>query len=750
MPRLVRLALLSRAEAPMRQPSRSAALRAACLAAGGMAFLFVGFFGTGLAAFDPGIRLTAQILFGVPLVVWASIRLRGPSEILDWAILGGLLLALVVSLFSLDMTGSLEAFGLSVAFAVLFFLMREASTRPGLRAAVAVGISAAITLWLLVAASTWLGQKLEWISAGGGIPDLESGPIPGWSSANTLPILSLVGLPFLMEIPWRLARRILSPLYVGASLVVIPLSLGRAAYLGILGALVAYELLRGAPILRGAARMLRERHLVAVAASAGILIVAAAAGVEAARGWGLVLAVMTSRWRLWEQAASIFADRPLMGAGPSTFQWLRLENAPDYGDRITVYLAHDVVMQTLADGGLLLLSALALVLGAYAFSLRRQSAPLNLRQRVGLAVLIGFSAVSLLDDMSTFNAVTAMVVTLAAWVLGPRNSAGGGARPLALPIAIALLAAVSLPAVVSIDVARINAAMARQAALAGNWSAATERFRIAIAAHPVDAGYRLGLGLALTRIGDATGAMGAYAAAASLAPGDPRPFAALATLSHDNGERTRLLDFAARRTIRDPQYAYRLGEALTATGDAKRAMDAYALAVAIDSRLFGVLPDSIDRSAVAAAVRRTVEAFRDQADIIGLWVDDDVDLSLRRLSRVAPPAWQAVAAVRNGALAEAGRFALAALGADPHAANSYQSGAYVAAAECDPIRVAQLRHLLRLIPLASIPHAGRVAEAWDDAYREEGLGDYQPIDPATLPSLPEWPLPLVPPPGACD
>lgn len=734
----------------MRRPdAHSLATWTAPISLGGAAFLLVGFFGTGLPAFDAGVRLAAQILFVVPLAVWACRRIRGPREPLDWAILGGLALALVVAIVSLDQTGSLEAFGLSVAFALLFWLMREVSARPGLRAAVAFGVAGAITLWLLIAASTWLGQKIQWITLGGGVPDLESWPIAGWSSTNTFPVLALVGLPFVLETHSGLVRRVVVMLYGGASVVVIPLSVGRAAYLGILVALAAYELLRGAPVLRHALSALRRRRLLWATLAGGVVLVLAGVALEAARGWGLVLSVMASRWRLWEQAATIFSRRPLTGGGPSTFPWLRLESAPDYADRVSVYLAHDVLMQTLADGGLLLLAALGVVLAMYAWTVWRHRATLDRRQRIGLAVLIGFGAASLLDDMSTFNAVTALVVTIGAWVLGPGSSAPRGRRGWALPMAIALLAAASLPAVVSIDVARTNAAAARHAAFAGNWRVAADRFRTAIGAHPVDAGYQLGLGLALAHVGDRGAAVTAYGAAQKLASGDPRPYGAIASLTLDARERARLLDLAARRIIRDPQYAFRLGGAMMELGDIDRATDAYALAVAIDSRLFGALPTGIDKSAVAAAVKTTVGGFRDQADIIGPWVGNDVALALGRLTPDAPPAWRAVNAAQDGRLGEADRFVSTALADEPHAAIPYQAAEYVAAMRCDSARLTRLQMLYDLVLTVPTTQPGRVAERWDDAYREQGLGDYQPLEPGTMPVLGEWPVPLVAAPTAC-
>lgn len=714
------------------------------VALGASAFLLVAFFGTGLPAFDPGVRLAAQILFVVPLAIWAVLRLRGPRELLDWAILGGLALALAVALLSLDQTGSMEALGLSIAFALLFWAMRDLATYRPARAGIASGVTIAITLWLLIAAFAWISQKIEWIQLGGGLPNLESGPIPGWSSANTFPVLVLLGVPFLYAMPGGLAKRALISLYAGASLVVIPFSVGRAAYLGMAVALVTFELLRGAPLLRGIYPGLRRRRLVPAAALA---VLALLGGLVASGGHigDLVASTMTSRWRLWEQAASIFAERPIAGGGTSTFHWLRLEHTPDYTDRSTVYLAHNVVVQTAADGGLLLLAALAIVVGTFGYAIWRRRSNLDRFQRLTLAVLIGFTATSLLDDMSLFNAVTAMVVTLAAWAVGPARATSRRTDPL-LPIAVGLLAVVTLPAVMGVGLARAEAANARRAAVQGNWSTAAAGFEAAGEQHAVDGGYRLGLGLALAQLGDEAGARAAYREAMELAAGDPRPYGALAALSENADERARLLDLAARRTIHDPQYAYRLGITLLELDRQHDAVHAMALAVAIEPRLFGVLPSGVDRSAVADALPALLAQFQPQADIIGPAAAQDVDLARSKLSTDAPPAWRAVAARRAGDTGVTEELAHRAIELGPYDPRAYQAAAYSA---CDPeSRERALMLAARLGGDARPP--SEVREAWDDAYREQGLGDYQPPQALQLPELAAWPIPLVGPPPPCE
>lgn len=284
------------------------------VALGIWSFGFVGFFGTGLPAFDPAVRTIAQVAYAVPVAAWAVWRLRGPRDALDVAIIAGLMLSLAVTLLSLDAVGSLEALGLTTGFALLFWAMRDLASYPAARAAVSTGVAVAITLWLLIAAFTWTARKIDWIQLGGGLPNLESGPIPGWSSANTFPILILLGVLFVRGMPAGLGRSLVTALFLAASVVVIPFSLGRAGYLGILVTLLALLLLHRSSVGRDAASWFRgalPRVLAAI--GIGALVVAAGVWIIGGRLADVVAGVMASRWRLWEEAASIFAERPARG-----------------------------------------------------------------------------------------------------------------------------------------------------------------------------------------------------------------------------------------------------------------------------------------------------------------------------------------------------------------------------------------------------------------------------------------------------
>ncbi|MEO8247597.1 MAG: hypothetical protein ABI622_10825, partial [Chloroflexota bacterium] len=196
------------------------------------AFLFVAFMGSELLAAEPTLRVIAQVGWAAPVAAWAAWRLRGPRTGLDWAILGALAAMLLVALASADPQGSMDSLGLAVAYALAFWAMREVGTMPRLRAAVAVGVSYALTFWLILVAAFWLLEKIGWFTASGTLPALESNQVFIWGTTNAFPVMALVALPF---IAWQrpgTPRTLLFACWAAATVIVIPLSMGRAAWLG--------------------------------------------------------------------------------------------------------------------------------------------------------------------------------------------------------------------------------------------------------------------------------------------------------------------------------------------------------------------------------------------------------------------------------------------------------------------------------------------------------------------------------------
>jgi len=707
------------------------------------ALLFVLYFGADTTAANPAFRVLAQALFGLPLLVWAVLRLRGPGDALDGAILVALVAHVVVALLGEDVIGGLASSALAIGYAALFWMMRDLAGQPRLRQTIALPAAMGLILWAAAAAVAWVAEKVAWIGSGGGLPELESYQVFIWATANVFPFLVLLAAGLVGWLRAGLGRRALWWMLALSGLVVVPFSNGRAGWLAIGAALVAWELLRGGSAVRQLATRVRPRFgQRAVVAAVAVVVLGVLA--LAVRFGPAVVAGLDLRLRVWSQAIGIFADDPLTGGGPSTYAWLRLVHVPDYHDRVGVVLAHDVPLQTLADGGLLL----TLAFGAVAALWLRQVASRTDLSGAALwsaAVVIGFGVGMLLDDFSGLPAVPAIAIALAAWAIGPAAAAPSPARRWPLPIVVGLLFAVSAPAVVSTDAARLSAASAREAALAGDWSMAAEQFDRAVEWYPDQALYRLGLGQSLAHVGDAEAAREQYRAARELSPGDPRSYAALGMLTSDLDERVDLLDAASRRSV-DPEYAVRFAQALADVDRDDEAVRSYAHAVTLRPDLYANLV--LDEPAVShEAVRAALpDALKAVGPIAGRQTDDvtwDVGLFEGELPSDAHPAWRAVAAADAGDFESARHHADAARWHAPHQAQTFQAAAAVALAACDE---AAYRQALALEALT----AGRFRAAPDpvrlqrDLYRDIGLGSHQPPGGEQLPALSRWPLDLVP------
>lgn len=713
-------------------------------------FLFLGFFGSELLAAEPGLRIATQVLFGLPLVVWALFRLRGPRGALDWAIAASLIALSIASVLSADPQGSLDAVGLALAFAVLFWAMRDLGQTVALRRAIAVAGAYAFMPWLVLAAAFWIAEKVSWVQAAGGIPNVESNQVFIWGTANAFPIISLLTVGFLIALPGGRPRRALWVTWAIASAVVVPLSAGRAGWLGFVVAALTFEAVEGFPRWRAIAAWLRARRLfvpvLATVTVGGVGLLT----LVLARGMTSIVDDISIRARIWNEGIAMLAGDPLTGGGPTTFSWLRLTHVPDYGYAVPVRLAHNVVVQTLADGGILLGSAFGALLVTFALTAWRGRARLGREGRAWAAILLGYGAAALLDDFSSLPAVIAAVIIIAAWVAASARDANESVGPgrvgsVALPLLIAALALLIGPSAFGMETARLAAADGRRAALDARWTDAQQAFHEAVERYPANAGYHMSLGLALARRNMADAARAEYRVARDLSPGDPRPWGALAALAEDPAERVRLLDEASRRTITDPQYAFRLGDAIGPEGETAKRVDAYALATVIDSSRFVAL-DSELRSAVAARVPSLVHQLRQVAPIQLETVRWDLGLAQGSLPGDAGPAWRAVAAAMAGDSAAARAALREARAASPYASRTLLAAAAVSRADCDRRGYDAARLLLG--PYRP-PRTTELAATRDYAYRDQGLGTYQPMAEPPYSPPAEWPWSLVGEPPAC-
>ncbi len=187
--------------------------------------------------------------------MWALLRLRGPADRLDWAVLGLLAVYAAVCLLSRDRTESLGTLGLATAFAAWFLLMRRAGD---LRGPIVLAISTGLAITLAFNAYLLIREKIDWYVAVGAAP-LEGVVTFPWETVNALPVLVLIAIPFLAWLERGPVRTILAVVVGLSALVVVPISEGRAGWLGLAVAALVLVALHPATG-RLAARMSRGRR----------------------------------------------------------------------------------------------------------------------------------------------------------------------------------------------------------------------------------------------------------------------------------------------------------------------------------------------------------------------------------------------------------------------------------------------------------------------------------------------------------
>lgn len=709
-------------------------------------FAFIAFVGTTLLFTHPVLRAGAQLAYAVPVFAWALLRVRGPMHLLDVAIIAGIAAHLVVSFTSLDPQGSLEASGIVVTYAATFWLARHVDARPRLRRVGVVAAVLAIMFWLVILAITWSVEKVVDVGAFGWPPRLDAHQPYVWGSVNTPPVLVLLVAPFIAWLPPTPFRRAMIVLWVVAAAIIVPFSVGRAAWVGMAVALVAAELLSGFPIGRRVLAAVR-RGVVAARASVAVvgLLAIGLLAVIVSRS-DSVFAVIDSRIRLWQQGIGLFAADPLTGSGPSTFPWARLIQVPDFVDRVGARAAHNVPVQTLADGGIVLGIAMVAIAIAWVALIADRRERLDARRRLAAAAVIGYAGMGLFDDLSFLPAVTAMVVILAAWAIPPPLKPSPvrgrivGARGLLLPAVLALTAAVALPGVVWINAARIEAEAARTAAFDEDWERSLAGFRRAVELQPSNALHWTGVGLFEHRLGRDGAAREAYLAARDLSPGDPRPWGALAALTDDPAEERALLLEAARRS-NTPQFAYRLAEAHLAAGNREDGARFLAIAVVIRPALFAAVPEDLRaevRDALPDGVA-TVGSIAGRDPNEALW---NAALAFGEVHPGAPLPWQAMERLASGALDDAQRLVDEAIRTTSRDPRAHQAASALARARCDRGAYEQAESALDRLGRES-PEATHGIVERPGLYLEQELGDYQPLDGPSVPATPQWPNGLV-------
>ena len=328
--------------------------------------------GTALGEIGTTLRVINAAISGV-VIAWYLLRAPGDTDLVDRGILIALLLFLAACLGSLFPRQSLDAALSALTYAAAFYVARrrlaDPRTRQGL-VYVFIGLSCLLTL---AAAVRWVVPMVEWWAAVGwrvAPPmNLELAAHP-WGHRHDLTLIVAMLYP-----AWWLGR---------------PAAIRRVAAVvfGILGALVvlldgsrtvwlALALATGIVLAPPAVRRWRQGWLTARTAGAGVVIAVVLLTIT---GIGAALAqrafsLTSLDWRvaMWGPLVDLWSSRPITGSGPGSFAWVLQQTS--YFDTNSWAPRHpdNAAVQMLAEGGLLGIAALAVVVIALLPAVLRSS-----------------------------------------------------------------------------------------------------------------------------------------------------------------------------------------------------------------------------------------------------------------------------------------------------------------------------------------------------------------------------------------
>jgi O-antigen ligase/tetratricopeptide (TPR) repeat protein len=519
--------------------SRAAALELVAILAGLALFGYVGWDG---ALWDARFQLVLHLAPALTLAALATLvvrrRLELPRTALELPILALLGAFAVATLLAENHGLAVRALASIVATAamlpVAMLLLRH---RPAGVALVAIPPILLLSAGTLV---VMLWRRAGWLLAGApGLPPIRlanEGTPFGSVAVPPFVIMAVLPLTFLIAEP-RIRRWLqLALLAVGVPLAL--LSGSRSAWLAIA---VAAAILAG-PMLRGVRRPRRLTVRGVALVVAGLAVALATLILLAPR-----LTAFTSviyRSYLWRDTIDAWSRSPLTGIGPGTMPYARQAAAPPLSFPVRQPHSHDVALGVLGDAGLLGLAALLVLIVVFVLV----AAPWRPRQqtvagRTAFAVLGGFLAASLFEDLTFLPAFNLLVLVLAALVL---RDAGAirweRPRPpvrLRLPLGAAGAFAAGLMVVVMLsgDAAAIDYRFGADAAGSRDWAASRDWFMRSAQLDPWHPATPKALAVAADMAGDTALARNAAARAVELNPGDGLSWTNLAILCLERGER---------------------------------------------------------------------------------------------------------------------------------------------------------------------------------------------------------------------
>lgn len=515
----------------MRRP-RGAELVA--LAIGGAVSAYLGW---DSALWDPRFQLALH-LAAVAALGWLAVYVarggRLPRTPLDLPILLLLLAFGVATLTAWNGGLSARALaGVVATAAMLPLAILALRHRPGWTAVV-VGLPIVALAAGALAVLAW--RRVEWVAAGGpGLPLRLAHEGTPFGSVAVPPFVILAALPLALLVPSPRGRRWL----VGGLLTVgLPLTLlsgSRSAWIAIA---VAAVVLIG-PRAGHAIARLREGFgwtpRAGAAALAAVAMTVVAIALLAPRL--LQAESLVYRGYLWRDTLAAWSADPLTGVGPGAMPYARQAAAPALSFPVAQPHSHDIPIGILGEAGILGLVAAALLVVVFV----RVGGPWRTRTlggRAAFAVLAGFGAGMLFEDLTFLPNFNLLVIGLVALVLTDADAVAW--RPVALRTpawAVAGAGGLALLAVMLLgDASAIAYRAGTDAAAAGDWPAARAWLSRAAALDPTHPTGPKALAVAAERNGESALARRAAERAVALNPGDGASWVNLAILCADDGD----------------------------------------------------------------------------------------------------------------------------------------------------------------------------------------------------------------------
>lgn len=486
------------------------------------------------ALWDGRLQLLLHLLAVGAIGAGAVAILRGarlPRSGLEVPILALLVILGLAAALGENAGLAAAALAASAAFAALLPLTVAAiRKRPEVVALVVV-----MPTLLLAASILWqlLARRVGWFALDlGGLPPIRlSGETTAFGSVAVPPFILLGLLPIcrLVEPAWLRTTGV-----AATAILLVPLAVlsgSRSAWLAIGVSAVVFF----APLARRGRwrRLLASGRQRLAVGAIGLGALALLAAYLAPR-----LTAITSllyRERLWRDTLTTLSARPILGIGPGTMPYARQAAAAPGFPPVRQPHSHDLAMGLLGDAGLLGLAAgIALVVAFVWVAGPHRSRTTT--GRAASAVLIGFLAAGLFEDLTFLPAFDLIVVVLAAIALLDAGAVRW--EPVRLPrgarigswLATAAGTAAFLLIALLGDAASSAYRLATEAVWGGRWSEATSWYRTAVDLDPWQPSGPKALAVAADMAGEQPLALAAARDAVRLNPGDGASWTNLALL----------------------------------------------------------------------------------------------------------------------------------------------------------------------------------------------------------------------------